>query len=158
LEQQSLARPQQKVINDAVWGSIRLDPWEVGVLDSPLMQRLRGLRQLGVIHWVYPNAGHSRLEHSIGVVHQVQGLIDGIERNSGRAGQRMVDDVSTKLMRLAGLVHDCGHTIMSHVSESFISKLAGVEELCRWLHQIYLPRKKPSASEAFAAIFVRSPA
>jgi len=41
-----------KVINDSVWGPIRLYPWEVAILDSPIIQRLRVIRQLGVVHWV----------------------------------------------------------------------------------------------------------
>lgn len=151
-------RVEQKVLNDAVWGSIRLFPWEIAVLDSPLMQRLRGLRQLGVIHWVYPNAGHSRFEHSVGVVQMIQLLVDCIERNSGKAGEQIIDDVTRMLMRLAGLVHDCGHTVMSHVSESFIETRPGVRELRRWLDDIYRPRKPCSASEAIAAVLVRSPA
>jgi deoxynucleoside triphosphate triphosphohydrolase SAMHD1 len=122
------------------------------------MQRLRGLRQLGVIHWVYPNAGHSRFEHSIGVMHQASRIVEGLERNSGRPGDRLVDDVTAKLLRIAGLVHDSGHSVMSHVSEPVMEKQPGVEELREWLKDIYRPRKDPSASEAIAAVLVRSKA
>ena len=41
-----------KVFNDPVWGTIELLPWEVLLLDSPLVQRLRGVRQLGLAHYV----------------------------------------------------------------------------------------------------------
>jgi len=41
-----------KVFNDPVWGTIELLPWEVILLDSPLVQRLRGVRQLGLAHLV----------------------------------------------------------------------------------------------------------
>lgn len=148
----------EKVVNDAVWGSVRLYPWEVAVLDSPLMQRLRGIRQLGVIHWVYPNAGHSRFEHSLGVMHAVQELLDGIERNSGGLGRAVVDTDTAALMRLAGLVHDCGHAVMSHVTEPVLNELPGADDLRYWLRDLYSPRDRPSVSEAFAAVFVRSPA
>jgi hypothetical protein len=50
-----------KVFNDNLWGTVRLHAWEVAVLNTRLMQRLREIRQLGVIHWVYQSAGHSRL-------------------------------------------------------------------------------------------------
>lgn len=150
----SHARP--KVINDPVWGTIRLFSWEAALLDTLLLQRLRYIRQLGVAHWVFPGAGHSRLEHSVGVLHQMQQLIDGLERNSGLAGERIVDDVTTKLLRIAALVHDCGHSAFSHVSEPLVSKLPGVRELVAGITREYRTRKTPSPSEAFAAVFIRS--
>lgn len=154
----SLISADEKVLNDSVWGSIRLHSWEVAIIDSPLMQRLRGIKQLGVVHWVYPNATHTRFEHSIGVMHATQSLVEGIERNSGRSGHPVVDARTLYLLRLAGLVHDCGHAAMSHVTGPVVEELPGVEELQTWLHALYALRKPPSASEAFAAIFVRSPA
>jgi deoxynucleoside triphosphate triphosphohydrolase SAMHD1 len=150
-------QPRPKVINDALWGSIRLDSWEVALLDTPLLQRLRFLRQLGVVHWVYPSAGHTRLEHSLGVLHQTESLLAAIER-TGKAGGHVVDDATRKLLRVAALVHDCGHSVMSHVSEGFIHELPGVAALRHRVHQLFRPRKRPSASEAFAAVFVQAPA
>jgi deoxynucleoside triphosphate triphosphohydrolase SAMHD1 len=152
------ALPRPKVVNDLLWGSIRLDSWEVALLDSLLLQRLRYLKQLGVVHWVFPGAAHSRLEHSLGVLHQMQQLLDGLERNSGLAGARLVDDVTSKLLRMAALVHDCGHAMLSHVSERFIESLPQVDELITWTTANYRTRKRPSASEAFAAVFIESSA
>jgi hypothetical protein len=60
--------PQHKSINDAVWGVVDLTAWEVLLLDTPLLQRLRGTHQLGMAHLVYPGATHTRLEHTIGVL------------------------------------------------------------------------------------------
>jgi len=150
-------RARPKVFNDPVWGSIRLYSWEVAFLDSLLLQRLRFLKQLGVVHWVFPGAGHSRFEHTLGVVHQMQALLDGLERNSGLAGERVVDDVTVKLLRLAALVHDTGHCVMSHVSEPTLKGLPGIAELIAWTAHRYQTRKPPSASEAIAAAFVTSP-
>jgi HD superfamily phosphohydrolase len=150
-------RARPKVFNDPVWGSIRLYSWEVALLDSLWLQRLRYLKQLGVVHWVFPGAGHSRFEHTLGVVHQMQAMLDGLERNSGLAGERVVDDATVKLLRLAALVHDSGHCVMSHVSEPILKELPGVAELIAWTRDSYQTRKPPSASEAIAAIFVTSP-
>lgn len=68
----------RKEVNDSLWGTITLAPSEVALLDSPLLQRLRYVRQLGVVHWVYPGATHTRFEHTLGVVHQVQHLVSAV--------------------------------------------------------------------------------
>lgn len=150
-------QPRPKVVNDALWGSVRLESWEVAILDTPMLQRLRFLRQLGVVHWVYPSAGHTRLEHSLGVLHQMEALLAAIER-TGQAGVPVINDATRKLLRLAALLHDCGHSVMCHVSEKFVEALPGVEQLRRQLRREFNARKRPSASEAFAAVFVQSPA
>src|SRR5438270_9787214 len=71
-----------KVFNDPVWGTIEFLPWEVVLLDSPLVQRLRGVRQLGLAHYVYPGAGHDRLEHARGVVEAAERMLGRLERNA----------------------------------------------------------------------------
>lgn len=151
-----IAKP--KVFNDNLWGSIRLHAWEVSIVDTQLFQRLRLIRQLGVIHWVYQSAGHSRFEHSIGVVHQMQALIDGIERNSARAGEPVVDDATVYMLRLAALLHDIGHAPMSHVSDPILTRFPDADRLTAWTRVEYGGRKEPSITESVAAVFVCSPA
>lgn len=150
--------PREKVVNDGLWHSIHLHPWEVAIVDTKLVQRLREIRQLGVIHWVFPTAGHSRFEHSLGVVRQMQALVDGVERNSSRAGEPVIGEQLTNLLRIAALLHDAGHAIMSHVSDPIIRQLPQVETLIEWTHDSYKTWTRPSASEAIAAVFVTSPA
>src|SRR4051794_24808551 len=81
-----LKRPKQrrtgKEISDPVWKTIHLTAFEVVLLDSPILQRLRLIRQLGVAHWVYPGAVHTRFEHALGTLYQVQELIDAINRSA----------------------------------------------------------------------------
>src|SRR4051812_25134357 len=64
-----------KIINDPLWHTIRVDPWEIVLLDSPVVQRLRDVKQLGLASYVYPGAGYSRFEHTLGVIHQTQRFI-----------------------------------------------------------------------------------
>src|SRR5262245_40177593 len=74
LTRQSVPK-QAKEVNDPVWKTLTIYPLEVVLLDSPLFQRLRRVRQLGVAHLVYPGAIHTRFEHTLGIVHQVQRVI-----------------------------------------------------------------------------------
>jgi len=106
-----------KVFNDPIWNSITLRPIEILVLDSPLMQRLRNIRQLGVAHWVYPGAEHSRFQHSIGTVHQISQLISSIN-----ASLPCINRQQEKVLRMAALCHDIGQGVMSHVSENALEE------------------------------------
>lgn len=123
----SLRDKAGKEINDAVWRTISLSPFEVLILDSPLVQRLRRVRQLGVVHWIYPSAGHSRLEHSLGAVHQVQRLLDSLNRDAGDRNTLTVEWVN--LLRLTALVHDIGHGLMSHVVENSFDSFGMTDDL-----------------------------
>ena len=51
---------QPKQVNDPIWGTIELLSWEVALLDSQLLQRMRGVRQLGLAQLVFPGACHGR--------------------------------------------------------------------------------------------------
>lgn len=113
-----------KEFNDPVWGTIVLRPIEVLLLDSPLVQRLRFIRQLGVVHLVYPAANHTRLEHSIGVTSQMERLIASINKDK----EHVNADLRT-VLRLTGLCHDVGHGAMSHVSENAMDNFEVVADL-----------------------------
>lgn len=117
-----------KEVNDAVWGTIVVQPLEVIVLDSPLLQRLRRIKQLGVIDLVYPSAGHTRFEHSIGALQQVTRVI-GALNGQGDPAAPLVDPGTRKLLRLAALCHDVGHGLMSHVSENALGNFDDVDDL-----------------------------
>ena len=58
-----------KTIKDPVHGYISVDERILPLLDSPHVQRLRYIRQLGFSHMVYPGANHTRFEHSLGTMH-----------------------------------------------------------------------------------------
>ena len=118
-----------KTFNDPVWGVVELMPWETVLLDSPLLQRLRGVRQLGMAHLVYPGAGHDRLEHVKGVVEAAERMIRALERNAAHRRQfgedrdANVPEVTLEdryATRLAALLHDIGHGPFSHATERLI--------------------------------------
>ncbi|MFH1884825.1 MAG: hypothetical protein ABIL62_19165 [Planctomycetota bacterium] len=68
---------RHKIIIDPVHGDIGLSKLETELIDTPTFQRLRRITQLGFAYMVYPNAGHSRFEHSLGVMHGFQRWIFG---------------------------------------------------------------------------------
>lgn len=58
-----------KSIKDPVHGYVEVDTPAITLLDSPLLQRLRHIKQLGFSYLVYPGANHTRFEHSLGTMH-----------------------------------------------------------------------------------------
>lgn len=113
-----------KAVKDAVWGMIDLAPREILVLDSPILQRLQHIRQLGVTYFTYPTAGYSRYEHTLGAMHQAERMLRAISKSSGE--QQLLEDTDT--VRLAALLHDIGHLPFSHVSERYYDERECVDK------------------------------
>lgn len=75
------------------------------LLDTPEMQNLRYVSQLGVVETVYPSATHSRFAHSLGVFDTVKRFIESLN---------IEDETVKRQLKLAGLLHDVGHGAFSH--------------------------------------------
>lgn len=121
LEHYEPSTPQRrrKAIHDALWGTVVLSPAEVAVLDCPLLQRLRLIHQTALAFYVYPSATHSRLEHSLGVVAVATKLVESL---NAKKGPDFITPLQRQQLRLAALLHDCGHGLLSHVSEHFYQR------------------------------------
>ena len=145
--------PSIKEVNDTVWQTVVLSPFEVIILDSPLLQRLRYVRQLGVAHWVYPATTHTRLEHSIGALHQMEQVLTALQ---SRTKKQVLTQEERNVLRLAALCHDIGHGVMSHVSENAFKELEYMEDFVLALEDEFDKEVKPS--EAVAFFLVGSPA
>ena len=102
---------KKKFIRDSVYGDIRLNDFEVKIMDMPQFQRLRRIRQLGLINLIYPGATHTRFEHCIGTMNLGSKLSEELDLSN--------DDI--ELIRTSGLLHDIGHGPFSHVSEGVLS-------------------------------------
>lgn len=152
----SRVTPARKEINDALWGTIGISPLEVLLLDSPLIQRLRYIRQLGVVHWVYPGAMHTRFEHSLGVLFQVHHLISALNTIAESIPNApLIDKNKAQLLRICGLLHDVGHPAFSHVSETAVSGLPSVTPIAAEFSKKARVEKR-QISEIFAYYVVRS--
>ena len=86
------------------------------LLNTPEMQRLRRIRQLGVSEFVYPGATHSRFAHSVGVYHTAKQLVEIIKRECKRNDTPFEKDKADDAI-LAALLHDIGHGPFSHAFE-----------------------------------------
>ncbi|WP_424358370.1 HD domain-containing protein [Methanocella sp. MCL-LM] len=102
-----------KIIRDPIYGYIGLTHDEVRLMNTPVFQRLRRIKQLGDAYLVYPGACHTRFEHSLGVLH-VAGLM---------AEKLGLSPEDTEIVRMAALLHDIGHGPMSHSFESVINSM-----------------------------------
>jgi HD superfamily phosphohydrolase len=99
-------------LRDPVHGAIQIDELERHLILSRPVQRLRGIKQLGLVETVYPGASHSRFEHSLGTMYM-----------AGRMAEHLGlcrDEV--RKVRLAGLLHDLGHSALSHAVEGVLSR------------------------------------
>lgn len=104
------------VLRDPVHGDVYLTHEELSVLDTPEMQRLRGVKQLGTAYLVYPGAVHTRFDHSIGVLYMTQRMVEAINRNFELAPRDTlgIGEREARILRLAALVHDVTHIPFGH--------------------------------------------
>ncbi len=105
-----------KVIRDAVFGFNVFFKHEINLIDSPLLQRLRRIHQAALAVLTYPSSTHTRFEHSLGCTVIADRMIRAI--NDKHPATPQIDAVQRAEVRLAALLHDCGHGPFSHASES----------------------------------------
>ena len=103
-----------EIIRDPIWNNIRLDPLALALLESPVVQRLRYVRQLGLAFLVYPGATHARFEHALGAYH-LAGVALRLLDERGALTDVAADE--PQIVRAAALLHDVGHYPFSHALE-----------------------------------------
>lgn len=101
-------------IVDPIHDFIRVHDTELKIIDSPIFQRLRRIRQLSGAHLTYPSAQHSRFEHSLGVMH-IAGQAAMSLKERGFLKTDQIQEI-----RLAALLHDVGHGPFSHLFEEVL--------------------------------------
>jgi hypothetical protein len=107
--------PEEKVIHDPVHGSIRLSGLVLELVDTPEVQRLRGIKQLGLANLVFPGANHMRFEHALGTAYLVERLGHDLE----------LPEEELNLLLASAVLHDIGHPAFSHTLEYLMKDYLG---------------------------------
>ena len=109
---------EERIYRDSVHNIIRLETAsEEGqllesLIDTAEFQRLRRIRQLGLAHFAYQGAEHSRFTHSLGVFHLATRILSKL------SAKYDISDEDKTAVRVAALLHDIGHGAFSHVIET----------------------------------------
>lgn len=111
----------ERIYRDSVHNIIRLktDTDEgnllVQLVDTIEFQRLRRIKQLGLAHFTYQGAEHSRFTHSLGALHLATRILDRLQTKYS------ISEEARIAVRCAALLHDVGHGAFSHAIESILN-------------------------------------
>jgi uncharacterized protein len=143
-----------KDIHDPIWGTNGFSWRELAIIDTPIMQRLRRIHQTGLAYHVYPSSRHSRFEHSLGVAIVATRVFDAIVRRHAGKLRQIVQIIEQsnefeetlfrwrQELRLSALLHDTGHSILSHTSERVYGKIPMLEAAAKELTDLAGSEKK----------------
>jgi len=112
----------KKRIFDEIHGYIEFNDLELKIVETPVFQRLRRIKQTSSAYMVYPGANHTRFSHSIGVMHVIGRIAEKLLRE-GKINSK--DEV--QLMRIAGMLHDIEQFPFSHTIEQYYVSVNGDE-------------------------------
>lgn len=109
---------REKTVRDAVHGDILFTPEEMALIDTPQLQRMRGIKQLGASNLVYPGAVHSRFEHSLGTCWLAKKIVTAINDNLRNAGVATpINEHIERVITASALLHDITHIPYGHTFE-----------------------------------------
>ncbi len=120
-------------VQDNVHDLMVFDPIYWSFIDTVEFQRLREILQLGSSYYVYPGAVHTRFNHSLGVAHMAQNLMRQF-RNDPRTPNLGITDRDERHVVLAGLLHDLGHGVYSHLFDKEVIPKLNVHGI-QWSHE-----------------------
>ena len=107
---------------------MRVRSWDI--IDTEQFQRLRYLKQLGCVNYVFPTAVHNRFEHCIGTGYIARKLMHKLKKKQPALEIRERDVLNVSI---AGLCHDLGHGPFSHVFDNHF--LRTINPKTEWTHE-----------------------
>lgn len=116
---------KRKIVNDPIYGFIQI-PNELifDLIQQPIVQRLRRIKQLGLTYYVYPGATHTRFQHILGACHLMKEALLIL-----RSKNQTISENEFEGAIIAILLHDLGHGPFSHSLENTFFKQIHHEEL-----------------------------
>jgi HD superfamily phosphohydrolase len=139
---------KKKNINDPVHGFLSI-PTDLifDIINHPIFQRLRRIKQLGLTEFVYPGALHTRFHHALGAMHLMHLALDSL-----RSKGHLISEQEYEAALIAILLHDIGHSPFSHALEHSILEGVAHEKVSLILMQ-YLNKIFPNQLDMAIAIF-----
>jgi HD superfamily phosphohydrolase len=128
------------ILRDPVHGLVAFESAEEHIverlMDTPEVQRLRRIRQLGVTSLAFPGAEHSRFAHAIGAAFVMKMLLVRLRAIDDvlPEAQRVTEDTAREALA-AAFLHDLGHGPLSHLFEDAIPGTPAHET---WTEQIVM--------------------
>lgn len=105
-----------------IWGHIPLDQKVRKLIGHPHFFRLRGIKQLSFVEYVFPGATHSRFEHSLGVWYLTTAIFQNLVKNplnqQTEAARACLTPGNIRTLQAAALLHDLGHYPHAHLLEN----------------------------------------
>ena len=151
-------KSSEKIIHDPIWGSVLYYGWEIQVIDSPLLQRLRNISQLGTADLTYTAARHSRFEHSLGTAAVAGRMMSKLQQRYKGDPDIHIDDSDVYKVRMAAILHDVGHCFYSHLSEGVYSSLPEFVRMREELLRRFPEGLNPKPHELFSYLIITSDA
>lgn len=134
---------KEKIIRTRLYDDQRVYPWELELAHTPILQRLYDLKQLGFTDRIFPDAIHSRFNHTLGVMHISELMIKSVMRwlelepqkeykliywdEKSKKEQEITAkkfaqllEKRIKVIRLIALLHDVTHSAYGHTLEDEI--------------------------------------
>ena len=122
---------KRKIFNDPVYGFVTIpDDRIFDIIERPVFQRLRRIKQLGLAHLVYPGALHTRFQHSLGAMHLMTRALAEL-----RLKGYIISQEEQLAAEAAMLLHDVGHGPYSHALEHSIVNHVSHEQISIWFMQ-----------------------
>ncbi len=119
----------KKIIRDAIWGFSSFLQHEISVIDSPILQRIRGIHQTALAYYTYPSSTHNRFQHSLGAVALADKVLRSINDRLQSRREETISTTQQQEVRLAALLHDISHGPFSHGTEEYFSKHPAFDNL-----------------------------